>query len=50
LFRQRFEDRIERYGRRWNEEMSEHVTEPPAFENVVRIIRRHLRTAELLDA
>lgn len=48
-FRDRFEDRIERYKRRWNNEMSEHVTDPPRFDDVVRAVRRHLRAAALLD-
>ena len=48
-FRDRFEDRIERYKRRWNNEMSEHIADPPRFDDVVRVIRRHLRSAALLD-
>jgi predicted nucleotidyltransferase component of viral defense system len=49
-FSDRFEDRIERYKRRWNNEMGEHLADPPRFNNVVRIVRRHLRGAELLDS
>jgi uncharacterized protein len=48
-FRDRFEDRIERYKRRWTDEMGEHLADPPRFDDVVRIVRRHLRGAELLD-
>ena len=48
-FPDRFEDRVERYKRRWNNEMGEHLADPPRFDNVVRIVRRHLRGAELLD-
>lgn len=48
-FRDRFEDRIERYKRRWTDEMGEHLGDPPRFDHVVRIVRRHLRGAELLD-
>lgn len=48
VFAERFEDRIERYKRRWDEEMGEHVADPPRFEDVVRVVRRHLRAAELL--
>ena len=49
-FSDRFEDRIERYKRRWNNEMGEHLADPPRFDNVVRIVRRRLRGAELLDS
>jgi predicted nucleotidyltransferase component of viral defense system len=49
-FPDRFEDRIERYKSRWNNEMSEHLADPPPFANVVRIVRRHLRGAELLES
>ncbi len=49
-FPDRFEDRIERYKRRWSKEMGEHLADPPSFDNVVRIVRRHLRGAELLDS
>jgi predicted nucleotidyltransferase component of viral defense system len=47
-FAQRFEDRIERYGQRWNTEMSEHLADPPLFDDIVRVLRRHLRKAGLL--
>ena len=30
--------------------MSEHLADPPRFEDVVRVVRRHLRKARLLDA
>jgi hypothetical protein len=30
--------------------MSQHLADPPPFDNVVRIVRRHLRGAELLDS
>ena len=49
-FRDRFEDRIERYKRRWNDEMRNHVAAPPHFADVVRVVRRQLRDAELLDS
>jgi predicted nucleotidyltransferase component of viral defense system len=48
-FAQRFEDRVERYGQRWSTEMNEHLAEPPRFDTVVRVVRRHLRKAGLLD-
>jgi predicted nucleotidyltransferase component of viral defense system len=48
-FRDRFEDRIERYKRRWNDEMGEHLADPPRFDDVLRVVRRHLRGADLLD-
>ncbi len=47
-FRDRFEDRIQ-HKWRWNDEMSEHLADPPQFDNVVRVVRRHLRGAALLD-
>ncbi len=49
-FAPRFEGRIERYSQRWSTEMSEHLADPPRFEDVVRVVRRHLRKARLLDA
>lgn len=48
-FAARFEDRLARYRTRWNTEMSEHLAEPPRFDDVVRVVRRHLRSADLLD-
>ena len=48
-FAQRFEDRIEPYGQRWSTEMSEHLADPPHFDDVVRIARRHLRKAGLIN-
>jgi hypothetical protein len=47
-FADKFADRVERYKSRWSQEMSDHLAEPPQFDNVVRVVRRHLRTAELL--
>jgi predicted nucleotidyltransferase component of viral defense system len=47
-FRDRFEDRIDRYKRRWSTEMSEHVADPPRFDEVVRAVRRQLRSSALL--
>jgi hypothetical protein len=46
-FRDRFEDRINRYKRRWDTEMSEHVADPPRFDDVVRAVRRQLRNSAL---
>ena len=48
-FAQRFEDRVERYDQRWSTEMSEHLADPPRFDDVVRVVRRQLRKAGLLD-
>ncbi len=48
-FAQRFEDRVERYAQRWNTEMSEHLAEPPRLEDIVGVVRRHLRVAGLLE-
>jgi predicted nucleotidyltransferase component of viral defense system len=44
---QRFEDRIARYALRWSSEMTEHLSQPPHFEDVVRVVRRHMRNAGL---
>lgn len=49
-FPAQFEDRVGRWHRRWNSEMSEHLPDPPRFDDVVRLVRRNLRTAGLLDA
>ena len=48
-FADKFADRIDRYKGRWNREMSNHLAEPPRFDEVVRVVRRHLRTAGLLS-
>jgi hypothetical protein len=48
-FRDRFEDRTARYKPRWDNEMREHIANPPRFDDVVRAVRRHLRRADLLD-
>jgi predicted nucleotidyltransferase component of viral defense system len=48
IFAERFNDRIDRYKDRWNEEMSEHLSDPPRLDDVVRAVRRHLRAADLL--
>lgn len=48
-FPQRFDDRIAKYAQRWSTEMNEHVADPPRFEEVARVVRRHLRTAGPLD-
>jgi predicted nucleotidyltransferase component of viral defense system len=47
-FAERFEDRATRYRRRWDEEMPEHLADPPRLDDVVRVVRRHLRSAGLL--
>jgi predicted nucleotidyltransferase component of viral defense system len=46
---QRFQDRVERYKRRWDQEMGEHLGNPPRLDDVVRVVRRHLRGAGLLE-
>jgi predicted nucleotidyltransferase component of viral defense system len=48
LFEDRFEDRLDRYRTRWDTEMHEHVADPPRFDDVVRVVRRHLRGAHLI--
>jgi predicted nucleotidyltransferase component of viral defense system len=47
-FHAKFEDRVDRYKRRWTTEMSEHVADPPRFDDVVRAVRRHLRSTALM--
>ncbi|HZT66513.1 MAG TPA: nucleotidyl transferase AbiEii/AbiGii toxin family protein [Acidimicrobiales bacterium] len=49
-FPQRFEDRLARYKSRWNSEMTEHLADPPRFDDVVRLMRRHLRAAGMLGS
>jgi hypothetical protein len=49
IFRQRFEDRLPQYKKRWSDEMSDHLPyDPPDFDGVVRVVRRNLRAADLL--
>ncbi|MDH2904246.1 MAG: nucleotidyl transferase AbiEii/AbiGii toxin family protein, partial [Actinomycetota bacterium] len=48
-FAVKFADRLDRYKGRWSREMSDHLAEPPRFDEVVRVVRRHLRTAGLLS-
>ena len=47
-FEERFNGRLDRYKGRWLTEMSEHVADPPRLEDVVRVVRRHLRHATLI--
>ncbi|HVB01384.1 MAG TPA: nucleotidyl transferase AbiEii/AbiGii toxin family protein [Acidimicrobiales bacterium] len=47
-FEERIEDRLDRYKIRWETEMPEHVADPPRFDDVVRVVRRHLRGAGLI--
>jgi predicted nucleotidyltransferase component of viral defense system len=49
-FEDRFQDRLDRYKRRWDMEMSEHIADPPRFDDVVRVVRRHLRSATLIGS
>jgi len=49
LFSQRFDERLPQYEKRWNDEMSQHLPyAPPDFDGVIRVVRRHLRAADLL--
>jgi len=48
IFAERFEDRIERYKKRWDREMREHLADPPRLEDVVRVVSRRLRAANLI--
>lgn len=47
-FADRFEDRLERFKTRWDVEMGEHVADVPRFDDVVRVMRRNLRAADLI--
>jgi len=47
-FADKFDDRINRHKVRWDREMSDHLAEPPQFDHVVRVVRRHLRATQLL--
>jgi predicted nucleotidyltransferase component of viral defense system len=47
-FRDRFEDRVERYRRRWEDEIEALAADVPHFDAVVRLVRRYLRNATLL--
>jgi len=49
-FDDRFQDRLDRYRRRWDTEMSEHIADPPRFDDVVRVVRRHLRSALMIGS
>lgn len=49
-FADRFEDRLDRYKKRWDSEMSEHIADPPRFTVVVREVRRSLRNTTLLES
>lgn len=49
LFASKFDERTGQYERRWIDEMSGHVpNDPPDFNTVIRVVRRHLRAAGLL--
>jgi len=49
VFGQRFEERLPEYERRWGREIGDHLPgEPPRFDGVIRVVRRHLRSADLL--
>jgi len=48
-FADKFEDRVDRYKDRWDREMREHLADPPRLEDVVRIVSRRLRAADLIS-
>jgi predicted nucleotidyltransferase component of viral defense system len=48
-FPDKFGDRLDRYRQRWEREMSEHVAPVPRFDDVVRVVRRHLRNAGMVS-
>jgi predicted nucleotidyltransferase component of viral defense system len=45
-----FEERIQSYRRSWDREMGRHLAEPPPFQEVERVIRRHLRGSGYLTS
>lgn len=47
-FAEKFEDRVDRYKDRWAREMRELLADPPRLEDVVRVVRRRLRAANLI--
>jgi predicted nucleotidyltransferase component of viral defense system len=47
-FAEKFGDRVDRYKDRWDREMREHLADPPRLEEVVRVVRRRLRAADLI--
>jgi len=49
-FPERFEDRLGKYKTRWDDEMTQHLADPPRFDGVVRVVRRHLRGGGYLDS
>src|SRR6266545_3954891 len=48
IFPEKFLDRIDRYQNRWDREMREHLADPPRLEDVVRVVSRRLRAADLI--
>lgn len=48
IFPRRFGERIDRLKDRWDVEMKDLVSDPPRLEDVERILRRHLRAADLI--
>src|SRR5439155_21872258 len=49
IFSPRFEERQAQYKKRWDDEMGAHLADPPTFNDTLRLLRRHLRAADLLD-
>jgi len=47
-FNARFDDRLDRFRTRWDTEMNDHVADPPRLDDVIRVVRRHLRAAEMV--
>jgi predicted nucleotidyltransferase component of viral defense system len=45
-----FEERIQSYRRSWDREMGRHLAEPPPFQEVERVVRRHLRGSGYLTS
>lgn len=47
-FAERFVDRVDRYKNRWDREMRQHLADPSHLKDVVRVVSRRLRAADLI--
>jgi predicted nucleotidyltransferase component of viral defense system len=48
VFAEKFEERVDLYKDRWAGEMSEHLADPPSLNDVLRVVKRKLRAADLI--
>jgi len=47
-FAEKFDKQVGRYKPRWDGEMSNHLADPPRFDDVLRVVQRNLRRAGLV--